>query len=377
MKIALYAHPKVYGGLMRHVEHLAEKLLNQHQISLILPEIIERVIFSRKDSSRELGLSFDVVRGKWDWIGCFRLYHFLRKTRPDIFHLHLASPGESTLPILASYLARIPVTITTEHSPSYFPRKKFYSRKVKRFCQKFIDLTIALSRSGQQFLIQQYGIDPGKVRIVPNGVELPESLSEGEKRIIRNKLGVRGDALLITTISEVTERKGISLLLQAAQELIEKETSLHFLIIGEGPLKGELQDHYRPYVLSNHISFLGHQEDVMPFLSISDLFVLPSLGEEMPLSVMEAMAAGVPVIATAVGGIPEIIEHAENGWLVQPGDAHELTRALTRLIEEKERACALAEKAFRMVQTRYSLSGMVSRTEEIYRSLLAEKRGSS
>lgn len=361
---------------MRHVELLAGKLRQEHQINLIIPEVLQKEIFLKEVSLRELDLSFYVVQGKWDWMGCLRLYRFLRKTRPDIFHLHLASPGESTLPILASYIAGIPITITTEHSPSYFPLKKFYSKRIKRFCQQFVDLTIALSKSGQQFLVQQYSIDPGKIQIVYNGVEILRDIPDEEQRIMRGKLGIREDARIITAISEITERKGINYLLQAAARLIEKKIPMHLQIIGEGPMKRQLQGQYRRYVEAHHISFLGYQKDVAPFLSISDFFVLPSLGEELPISILEAMAARVPVIAAAVGGISDIICHGESGWLVKPGDSHDLTQALVHLMQEKEVANTLADNALRLIQTKFSLSEMAKQTEVIYRSLLAAKRGS-
>ncbi len=358
---------------MRHIELLSKELLGKHQVCLILPSAFQRELPCGGSSQKGMDLCSHVVKGKWDWRGWFRLFRFLKKTGPDIFHLHLASPGESTLPILASHFAGIPVTVTTEHSPSYFPLEKFYSKRIKRFSQRYVDLNIALSESGQQFLIHKYAMDPGKMRVVYNGVHIPESLPEEEKEAVRESLGVRKGSSIITTISEITEKKGIDLLIQAFELLIQKKHPFQLLVIGEGPLRGELQNRYRHFAESHDIHFLGYQRDVRSYLSISDLFVLPSLGEELPFSILEAMAAGVPVIATDVGGIPEIIRHGESGWLIKPGEAHELTSALSYLMHDKTMAQRLAANALRLVQKKFSLSAMADRTEKIYQSLLEER----
>lgn len=375
VKIALYAYPKVYGGLMRHVELLAEGLVPNHQVTLIIPEDVQHDRASAEASLDGLVLRHDIIKGKWDWRGWFRLHHFLRQTRPDIFHVHLASPGESTLPMVASRMAGVPVTLTTEHSPSYFPLEKFYSKRVKHICQRWMDRIIALSENGRHVLVHQYGIDPQKISVVYNGVNILEKVSEEEQKKTRRKLGIRQGSTVITTISEITEKKGIGILLQVVERLIQKKIPIQILIVGEGPLKNECQSRYKSYVESRHIIFAGYQKDVRSFLSISDLFVLPSFGEEIPFAILEAMAARIPVIVTAVGGIPEIISHAESGWLVKPGDADDLASALSQIMEDNTLSRNLANRAFHLVTTRFSLSAMVEQTQEIYRSLLVEKRG--
>lgn len=370
VKITFYAYPKVYGGLMRHLELLSRALYAKHQICLIIPSAIRRDLPAMDAPPQALDLCCHVVNGKWDWPGWFRLLRFLKKTRPDVFHLHLASPGESTLPLLASHLAGIPVTIATEHSPTYFPLGKFYSKRVKIFSQRYVDLNIVLSERSKQFMVHKYGMDPGKMRVVPNGVPIPEKLPIDKSEAVRDSLGIRKNSSVITAISEITERKGIDLLIQAFDLLIQKKLPAQLLVIGEGPLKRQLQKRYRHLEESHDIHFLGYQKDVRPYLSISDLFVLPSLGEELPLSILEAMASGVPVIATDVGGIPEIIEHGESGWLVKPGEVRKLTSALSYLMDDKRMAQRLADNALHLVKARFSLSAMVNQTEEIYRSQL-------
>ncbi len=373
VKITFYAYPKVYGGLMRHLELLSRALSVKHQICLIIPSSIRMDLPTMDATPQALDFCCQVVKGKWDWPGWFRLLRFLKKIRPDVFHLHLASPGESTLPLLASHFAGIPVTITTEHSPSYFPMEKFYSKRVKIFSQRYVDVNIVLSERGKQFMVHKYGMDPGKMRVVPNGVPITERLPREKSEAVRELLGIRKSSSVITAISEITERKGIDLLLQAFDLLIQKKLQAQLLIIGEGPLRRQLQKQYRHLEESHDIHFLGYQKDVRSYLSISDLFVLPSLGEELPLSILEAMASGVPVIATDVGGIPELIKHGESGWLVKPGEAHELTSALSYLMDDKRVARRLADNALHLVEAKFTLSAMVNQTEEIYRSQLKQK----
>ncbi len=375
MKITFYAYPKVYGGLIKHIELLKEGLQAKHHVNLIIPENLKQNIRCDEAPLDRFALDHHVVKGKFDWGGFFRLYHFLKRSKPDIFHVHLASPGESTLPFLASRLAGIPVIIATEHSPSYFPLERFYSVRVKNFCQRFIDRIIALSESGQHILVHKFGINPKKISVVYNGVNIVERNSEEAQRETRQKLGIKEGSTVVVTISEITEKKGIGVLLQAAEQFIKKEAPVHFLIIGEGHLRDTFQSHYGSYIEERHMIFTGYQEDVKPYLSISDLFVLPSFGEEIPFSLLEAMAARIPVVSTAVGGIPEIIKHAESGWLVKPNDANDLFSGIMQVMQDKTVAQALSRNAFHLIETKFSLSTMIDLTERIYRSLLANKLG--
>ncbi len=375
MNIVFYTDPRVYGGLLKHVGLLGEELLRQYRVSLIIPEA-----FMEKEVATVIGWSqvqHCIVKGKFDLKGFLRLYGFLKRTHPDIFHVHLASPGESTLAFVAASLSEVPVVIATEHSPSHYPLKKFYSRITKRMCVRSIDTIIALSSEGKGHLVKAYSIDPGKIQIVHNGIRGMRVLSDDEKGAMKRHLNIDGKATVITTISEITERKGIGILLQVARELLTEGKNICFLLIGEGSARSEYEERYRDHVSAGRIVFTGYMSDVVPHLSISDLFVCPSFGEEMPLSILEAMAAKVPIIATAVGGIPEIIRHNENGCLVKPHESAALYSAISHLMEDKESARILAEKAFEDVTTKFSLSSMVDRTEEIYISLLRKKEGAA
>ena len=374
MKIALYAYPEVYGGLMRHVELLGEGLSGKHHVTVIIPEVFRQNL--RVPSLKGLNIEHFVVKGKFNLLGFFNLYKFLSKMKPDVFHVHLSSPGESTLPFLASHLAGIPITIATEHSPAYFPLEKFYSKSLKRFCMKFIDKVIAISESAESHLIERFAINPKKLSVVYNGVRIMTKVPKEEKMRIRGKLGIREDFYVITTTSEITERKGIDMIFKMAEQLIKKVGKIHFLLIGEGPRRKEFEQQYKDYMDSHYITFLGYQRDLKPYLSISDFFiVLPSLGEEVPFSLLEAMATGVPVIAAYIGEIPQMVNSLRRGLFLKDRDVAELCSALLQLMADKSLAHSLSRNARRLIETRFSLSAMVEQTQEIYRSLLVEKRG--
>ncbi|MEW5806017.1 MAG: glycosyltransferase family 4 protein [Acidobacteriota bacterium] len=395
MKIVLYACPKVHGGLMRHVEMLGRALSEKHDVTIVLPEALQKGIepspLEKRDASdreveeiisRKEKIEHCVVKGKFDWLQFVRLYRFLKRKGPDLFHVHLASPGESTLTFIAAFMAGVPATLETEHAPSYFPLERFYSRIVKRFLTKFMGRVIALSENGRRLLIQRYSIPSDKIAVIYNGIEIPEEVRHEGQRSIKTISGISElegsgideDSTIVTTVSEITERKGIPILLQAAEELVREENKVHFLIIGEGVMRLDLWKRYKNLIDSRRVHFLGYKKDISTYLSISDIFVLPSFGEEFPLSVLEAMAHGVPVIATRVGGVPEMIQHLENGWLVKPGDAAELAAAIHALMKDGKLALTLSKNAYDAIRTRFSAAEMVRQTEAVYASLIAGKK---
>ena len=375
MKITFYANPKVYGGLMRHLEFLAAELAPKHGVNVIVPGMM-----MEKSSLANLSgvaISHSVIKGKSDWKGFFRLCGELRRNLPDVFHVHLSSPGESTLAFVASRLSGVPVIIATEHAPSYFPLRKIYSRSVKRFCLKFIARVIALNLKSKDSLVEEYGISPDKVSVIYNGVPIAERVSQEKRREMRRRTGISDDAIVVTTVSEITERKGIGMLLRVSEELMKEKTGIHFLLIGEGRQKSEFEERYKSFIDAGAIIFPGYQDDTASYLALSDIFVLPSFSEEFPFALLEAMAAGLPVVATGVGGIPEMVDHMKDGLLIKPEDQMELRAALSLLMEDADLRGRLSRNALEKIDRGFSTAAMIRQTEDLYRTLLLEKKGSA
>ena len=208
--------------------------------------------------------------------------------------------------------------------------------------------------------LETEGVPRDRIRVIPNGVALERYSSRAAARAIRT----------VITVANLRREKAHEVLLRAAASLIAAHPSLRFVIVGDGPRRAELEADARSLGLAQHVSFLGHREDVPALLAEADLFVLPSRSEAFPNGVLEAMAAGLPVVASRVGGLLDLVEHERTGLLVRPDDATELAKAIADVVRQPERAAALGEAARARVAARYSFDRMVEAFEDLYSTQL-------
>jgi glycosyltransferase involved in cell wall biosynthesis len=201
------------------------------------------------------------------------------------------------------------------------------------------------------------------VDIVPNGIDLDRFEARAPRARLRR----------VVTVANLRPEKSHETLLEAASTVLRTYPDAEFIIVGDGVRRDELGARAERAGLAAHVRFLGHSDEVPRLLGESDLFVLPSRSEAMPNGVIEAMAAGMPVIATDVGGIPELVAHGRTGLLVPPGDAAALATALLQLMAAPDRAAALGRAARAEVERRFSFETMVSRFEHIYLAELAAR----
>jgi glycosyltransferase involved in cell wall biosynthesis len=182
---------------------------------------------------------------------------------------------------------------------------------------------------------------------------------------------------VVTTVANLRAEKGLEVLLAAAARVVRDRPGTVFQLVGNGTMRERLEAQARELGLGDAVRFLGHREDVPEVLHGSDLFVLPSRSEAFPNGVVEGMAAGLPVVASDVGGIPELIEHERNGLLVPVGDDQALAAALLRLIDDPVKAAALAAAARDTIQRGYSFERMVAAFEALYVSSLSSQLSNS
>jgi glycosyltransferase involved in cell wall biosynthesis len=214
-------------------------------------------------------------------------------------------------------------------------------------------------------LVEQYR--SRKTITVHNGIELRprNSVERVEKR---RELGLPLDKKIVCTVGRLMPVKGLGHLLRAAQRLVAVRDDVVFAIVGDGPLKGELLRMVRELGIEQRVFFLGFRRDVREVLSSADAFVLTSLHEGIPMSLLEAMSIGLPAVATRVGGIPEVIEDGSSGFLVTPGDEEAIAAAIVAALSESGREISIHGRE--RVQREFSLTGMAAHTDRIYRSLL-------
>jgi glycosyltransferase involved in cell wall biosynthesis len=217
------------------------------------------------------------------------------------------------------------------------------------------------------------GIPAGKIDVVYNGVDTAVFAQCEKREEVRSELHIPPDSTVVGIVGRLSEEKGgVDVLIRAIARLRKINPNLRLLVVGDGPLRGNLEALADESAPGGAIMFTGTRNDVAHLLSAMDLFVLPSLNEALPIVVLEAMAAGLPVIATNVGGVPEIVEHEKTGLLVAPGSEDALYSALNRLTYDAYLRERLAQAGRRRVTSDFTIERMVERIEGLYGKLLTK-----
>jgi glycosyltransferase involved in cell wall biosynthesis len=288
----------------------------------------------------------------------------IREINPSLVHTHLGS--SDFLGPLAARSLGIP-SVSTIHTTQWSGRLRY--RTMRRITQSCVSRVIAVSDSARQEFLK-LGFRPADHLVtINNGIDLVPVPGEGA--VVRRELGLREDDLVVMMISALREEKGHDVALQAVRELRSRVPNLRLVIAGQGLLKDEIERSGRD--LGDAIVMAGLRADVMRLLDAADVCIHPSRRDAFPNTIIEAMAARVPVIATRTGGIPEILPTPDLGTLIpappQPG---ELAGALGRLLEDPGRRGAQAEAAHRRYVEKYTAERWVKRTRALYDEVLTE-----
>jgi glycosyltransferase involved in cell wall biosynthesis len=305
------------------------------------------------------------------------LWRFLRQERPSIVHTHTSKAG--AVGRIAAWFARVPVVIHTPHGHvfyGYYGRVK--SRLVclaERLLAKITDRIITLTDRGAQEHTQ-YGIARReKFATIPSGIALQAFRSVHVDPVAKRKeLGLPPEDLIVGTVGRLVPVKGHAWLLKSVPRVLAEVPQACFALIGEGPLAEHLRQLAEELAISRRVMFLGARQDVPECLAALDLFVLPSLNEGMGLALVEAMAMGLPVVATRVGGIPDVVREGETGLLVPPGDEKALALAMLSLLRDPDRRRAYGEAAKRRVDERFDAASTVREVERLYETVWREKQ---
>ena len=299
------------------------------------------------------------------------LYRKIIRTRPDIVHTHISKAG--VLGRLAARLAGVPVVVHTYHGQvEELEGSSLKSRLLRggeKLAARRTDALIAVSGETAAGL-QALGLGrAAQYRVIRNGIDLkyfdPDLASPSP--------AVSGSPLL-GVIASLTPEKGLDLLLKALGSLAPRYPQLRLCLVGDGPLRGELEAQARGLGLEARVYFAGNVADVRPYLRAFDLLVVPSRREGQGRVLIEAMAMGRPVVAAHVGGIPELIRHGHNGWLVLPENPAALAQAIAALLDDPPLRAALAQEGRRGAEHTFGLEHMVTQVEQLYLELSAGSR---
>jgi len=309
-----------------------------------------------------------------DVLALFRLTHLFRSKRYDIVHTHTSKAG--FLGRLAANRAGIPIVVHTPHGHifhGYFPKPitRIFVW-AERHAARRTDRIITLMPAGiEQHLAEGIGRREQYVAVF-SGIDLAPYDRAAERRDeTRRALGVAPDDLLVGGVGRLEPVKGFSYFVEAAGIAAQHVPNVRFVVAGTGSQAEKLKRKAAP--LGERFGFLGQRDDVPDLMAALDVFVAPSLNEGMGRVLLEAGAAGVPAVATAVGGIPDVLDAGRTGLLVAPRDADALTDAIVGLAADPDRRRAMGEAARRKIVPDYGLEAMVRRIEALYEQLIEEK----
>ncbi len=308
-------------------------------------------------------------RHKLDPAAWVRLERFLRRERVDVLHTHKI--GSNLWGALVASVARTPVVVAHEHTWSYEgqPLRRFLDREV---IARRADRFLAVSRADQRRMTEVEGIDAARTGFIPIGIT-PSPPSAGEHDV-RAELGIAADAPVIASVGILRPQKAYEVLIHAIALVAHKQPDVRLLIVGDGPERERLGRLVSELDLREQVSILGMRADVPDILRAVDVAACSSNFEGSPLSVMEYMDMSLPIAATSVGGIPDLIESGVHGLLVPPGDPSGLAGALEQLLGDRAQARAMGERARTRRRAEFDLGVVIARIEELYCELLA-KRG--
>jgi glycosyltransferase involved in cell wall biosynthesis len=273
---------------------------------------------------------------------------------------------------LAGRLARAPVVVASRRSLGNFKRGKPHYRLAEHLVNRLTDLVIANSEAVRADTLRREGLPAERVIVIHNGLE-PGRFARPPDADLRRRLGVDKAPVVVGVVANFIPYKGHRFFLDAWARVVARHPDAVALLVGDGSGRRELEARAGAMGLDGSLRFLGSRLDVPEILGVVDILVHPSLEEGFCNAILEAMAAGKPVAATAVGGNPEAVVEGETGLLVPPGDGRALAEAIGWLLDRPEQAAAFGHAARRRVAERFELSRMVTQYEAVYDRLLAAK----
>lgn len=299
-----------------------------------------------------------------------QLLKILEKARPALLHAHDYKANLVTL--LASRKQSIPC-VATVHLHTQTDWKLQFYRVLDLAILRAFDHVILVSGALQSGLLRG-SLAAGRVTVIANGIDAQAFAGQvnSDPVVTREALGLADGQLIILAIGRLTTQKGFEYLIQAAPTVKAKRPQAHFLVAGDGPERARLEHLAAALGIADSVTWLGHREDVANLMATADVVVLPSVREGTPYVLLEALALARPVVATRVGGIPDVVRDGQTGLLVPPRDPAALTRAITWMLDHPAEAAIMGVCGRDLVEREFSAETMARRTAAVYREVLAK-----
>ena len=360
MKITQILNTLDIGGLERMVVDLAVGLKNRgHSVSVIclrtygpLQEPLEQAGIRVRALNKPEGFNFAALRTLAGW---------LREDGADVAHTH--NPLVHHYGAMGGRLARTGAVVTTRHGLGNFPWLP-KTEKIFAWSCRFTDQVVAVCETARKYFEEQNPSLAKKLAVIYNGIPLEKFTGVPPRP--------RGGEFVFGIVGRLVPVKDHRTLIEAFRLALPRNPNIRLEILGDGPLRAELEEFARAQDTGGRIVFRGAGLDVPRFLAGLNAFVLCSVSEGLPLTILEAMAAGLPVLGTAVGGIPELIEDAQCGWVVPPSQPAQLSEAMLRMAAH-EQSQAMGARGRSRALERYSLPQMTAEYEALFERLLRQR----
>lgn len=291
-----------------------------------------------------------------------RLVDYVRKHKIDLIHAHL--PWAGVVARLAGKITGVPV-IYTEHNKQ--ERYHFATRLLNLSSMNFLSTVVAVSGDVEESIRKHKPGLKAKLTTILNGVNVDHFLPDSSQRTTtRASLGIPTNANVILTIAVFRFQKRLDLWLEIAGKILEKNPGTHFIIVGDGPLKQLVNEKREQLNLTGNVHLVGLQTEVRPYLAASDIYMMSSVFEGLPIALLEAMSFGLPVVSTDAGGIKEVVRHQRDGLLTKVDEPEALVDFATTLINDARLLSTLGQSARERIVADFSMEKMVAELQTLY-----------
>jgi glycosyltransferase involved in cell wall biosynthesis len=299
------------------------------------------------------------------------LIGLLKERQVDLLHIHL--PYTGILGRVASRMAPVKAVVYTEHN--LWERYHWLTGAANRFTFGYNDAVIAVSDEVESSIRSRYRVN-GKPKLctIPNGVDVDQLAMDARNvQGVKPEFGIPQDHQLVVHVANFTPKKRHEHLTRAARIVVHRNPQTSFLLVGQGPLESDIRAQARAQDLQDNVVFAGFRTDAPRIIAASDVFVLPSLYEGLPIAMLEAMALGRPVVASRVGGVPQVISDGIDGFLVDPLEPGQLAEKVLAVLSNPELQQSISTNAVKKVREHFSVERMVASIEALYATVLVEK----
>ena len=362
IKLAQITHDLAIGGLQQVVVNLCRKI-DRERFDVIV--VCLRALGALVPEVERMGIKVRLVPQKQngtDYFSFLKLAGILKEEKVEVIHTHNTQPFfDGTI---AGLLAGVKTIIHTDHARNFPDKRRYMFAEwlVSHFAYKIV----GVSDHTCQNLVRYEKISEKKIKTIMNGIDLAKYGITIDKQRKRMELGLNGKGPIIGIAVRLVEAKGIRYLLQAMTDVVPLFPDITLLIAGDGPLQDELKKMAGTLGIERRVLFTGSRLDIPELMKLFDIYVLPSVSEGLPMVLLEAMAAGCPIIATEVGGVPKAVHHGKNGSLVTPGNPKALSAEIVRLLSNNDVRERYSENGVRLAREKFSAEAMTRNYEKLY-----------